>query len=211
MARNNYLHQPTLPLSFLFGWHLSAPLTRQHGQKQIPAPTHTATLLSLWLGPFCTPPQPTWQKKLPAPTHTATPLSLWLVPFCTPLQPTWSETTTCTNPHCHSPFSLVGTFLHPSSANMVRNNYLHQPTLPFSFLFGWYLSAPLLSQHGQKQLPAPTHTATLLSLWLWYLSAGLRVGGWGAARFLEERILDRLSLEPAVKRQTRYHFIKIKT
>jgi hypothetical protein len=121
------------------------------------------------------------------------------------------ETTACTNPHCNSPFSLVGTFLHPSPANMARNNYLHQPTLTLSFLFSWYLSATLPSQHGQKQLPAPTQTATLLSLWLVYLSAGLRAGGWGAARFLEERILDRLSLEPVVKRQVRYYFIKIKT
>jgi hypothetical protein len=89
---------------------------------------------------------------------------------------------------------------------MARNSCLHQPKLLFSFLFGWYLSAHFLSQHGQKQLPAPTHTATLLSLWLMYLSAGLRVGGWGAARFLEERILDRLSLEPVKKRQDRYLF-----
>jgi hypothetical protein len=267
MARKNYLHQPTLPLSFLFGWSLTPPLPSQHGQKQQPAPAHTVTLLSLWLVvPFCTPPQPTCQKQLPAPNHTATLLSLWLVPFCTLPQPPWLETTTCTNPHCHSPFSLVHTFLHPSPANMptttactnphrhspfslvdtflqpsptnvarnnylhqpslwlvpfrtppqptwpetttctnphctppqtiwpetttctsphchssfslvgiflhpspdnvARKNYLHQPTLTLSFLFGWYLSAPLPSQHGQKELPAPAHTDTLLSLWL---------------------------------------------
>ncbi len=125
------------------------------------------TLLSLWLVYLsATLPSRHGQKQLPAPTHTATLLSLWLVPFCIPPQPTWPETTTCSSPHCHSPFSLVGTFLHPSSANMARNNYLHQRTLPLSFLFGWYLSSPLPSQHGQKQQPAPTHTDTLLSLWL---------------------------------------------
>jgi hypothetical protein len=148
MVRNNYLYQPTLPLYFIFGWFLSAPPPpSQHGQKQQPAPNHIATLLSLWLVPFCTPLQPTCQKQQPAPTHAATLLSLWLVPFYT-----------------------------LSPANMARNNYLHQPAMPLSFLFNWYLSA------------------------------GLRVGGWGAARFLEERILDRLSLEPVEKRQDRYLF-----
>ncbi len=87
--------------------------------------------------PFCNPHQPTCQKQQPAPTLTATLLSLWLVPFCTPPQPTWPETTTCTNPHWHSHFSLVGIFLQPSPANMARNNCLHQPKLPLSFLCGW--------------------------------------------------------------------------
>ncbi len=162
MARNNYLHQPQTTLSFLFGWYHSAPLPSQRGQKHLLAPTHTATLLSLWLIPFCTPPQPTCPETCTNPhCHSS---SLWLVPFCTPPQPTCPET--CTNPHCHSPFSLIGTYsyLHPSPVNMARNKYLHQPTLSLSFLFGWYLSPPLPSQHGQKQLPAPTHTASLLSL-----------------------------------------------
>ncbi len=135
-ARNNNLHQPTPPLSFLFGWYLSAPLPSQHGQKQLPVPTHTATLLYLWLVPFCTPPP----------------------------QPTWPETTTCTKPHCHSPFSLVSTFLHPSPANMPETTTCTNPRRhsPFS-LVGTFLH-PLPCQHGQKQLPASARNATLLSL-----------------------------------------------
>jgi len=121
-----------------------------HGQKQ---PNPHCTLFSLWL-PFCTPPQTTWpetitctnphchspfslvdtflhprpsqhgQKQQPAPTHTATQLSLLLIPFCTHPQPTYPETTTCTNSHCHSPFSLVG--------------------VPFCGLAGWWLGCRTL-------------------------------------------------------------------
>jgi hypothetical protein len=135
-----------------------------HGQKQLLAPTHAVTLLSLWLVPFCPLPSQHGQKQLPAPNaHCHPPFSLFGT-FLTLTQPIWPETTTCTNTHCYSPFSVVGTFLHHSPTNMARNNYLHQHTLPLSFLCGWYLSAPLPRQHGQKQPPVPTHTDTLLSL-----------------------------------------------